>query len=305
MVDLNFLLEKCREYGKVKAAIVDARSAVAISGALDAFNQGIIEPYLIGSQSEIQQIALNNNLDISKLNIVDTDDDVAAAAKAAQMASAGEVHCLIKGSLHTDVMMHAVLQPEYKLHSRRLISSCSLVHLPSYERLVFVADMVMNIEPTLEQKVEILENAVEMARALGWKLPKVAVIAAVEVVNPKMQATVDAAIISKMADRGQIENCIVDGPLDFDIAISPESAKIKHVKSSIMGDADILLMPDLLSANALYKALVFMGKATAADVILGANVPIVITSRSDDEATRLYSVAAAALVAHSKLNKGK
>ena len=165
--------------------------------------------------------------------------------------------------------------------------------------------MVMNIEPTLEQKVEILENAVEMARALGWKLPKVAVIAAVEVVNPKMQATVDAAIISKMADRGQIENCIVDGPLDFDIAISPKSAKIKHVKSSIMGDADVLLMPDLLSANALYKALVFMGKATAADVILGANVPIVITSRSDDEATRLYSVAAAALVAHSKLNKGK
>ena len=138
-----------------------------------------------------------------------------------------------------------------------------------------------------------------MARALGWEQPKVAIIAAVEVVNLKMPATVDAAIISKMADRGQIENCIVDGPIDLDIAISPESAKIKHFKSSIMGDADILIMPDLQAANALYKEMVFMGKADAADVILGAAVPIVVTSRSDDEDTRLHSIAAAALIAHN------
>jgi phosphotransacetylase len=290
--------------GAIAAAIVDPRSAVALNGALEAYEKGILDPILVGPKAEIEQIAADNKIDISRLKIVDVVDDVAAAAKSAQMASSGVVHCLVKGSLHTDVMMHAVLQPEYNLRTKRLISSCCLMHLPTYDRLVFLADMVMNIAPTLEQKVQILENAVDMARALGWELPKVAIIAAVEVVNLKMQATVDAAIISKMADRGQIENCIVDGPIDLDIAISAVSAKIKHFKSPIMGDADILIMPDLQAANALYKEMIFMGKADAADVILGAAVPIIVTSRSDDEQTRLHSTAAAALIAHSKLKKG-
>ena len=304
MSNLDFLIEKCQSLGAIAAAIVDPRSVVALNGALEAYEKGILDPILVGPKVEIEQIAADNKLDISRLKIVDVTDDVVAAAKSAQMASSGVVHCLVKGSLHTDIMMHAVLQPEYNLRTKRLISSCCLMHLPTYERLVFLADMVMNIAPTLEQKVQILENAVDMARALGWELPKVAIIAAVEVVNLKMQATVDAAIISKMADRGQIENCIVDGPIDLDIAISAESAKIKHFKSPIMGDADILIMPDLQSANALYKEMIFMGKADAADVILGAAVPIIVTSRSDDEQTRLHSTAAAALIAHSKLKKG-
>lgn len=298
MPNLNFLIEKCQTLGRVSAGIVDPRSEVAISGALQAYTQGILEPILIGPQSEIEKIAKDNQLDISPLKIINTTDDVSAAATAAKMASNGEIHCLVKGSLHTDIMMHAVLQPEYNLRTKRLISSCCLMHLPSYNRLVFLADMVMNIAPTLEQKVQILENAVEMARALGWDKPKVAIIAAVEVVNLKMPATVDAAIIAKMADRGQIEDCIVDGPIDLDIAISPEAAKIKHFKSPIMGDADILILPDLQSANALYKEMIFMGKADAADVILGAQVPIIVTSRADDEETRLHSIAAAALIAH-------
>lgn len=298
MPNLNFLIEKCQALGRISAAIVDPRSEVAISGALHAYTQGILEPILVGPQAEIEQIAKANQLDISSLKIVNTADDISAAATCAKMASTGEVHCLVKGSLHTDIMMHAVLQPEYSLRTKRLISSCCLMHLPTYNRLVFLADMVMNIAPTLEQKVQILENAVDMARALGWNMPKVAIIAAVEVVNLKMPATVDAAIIAKMADRGQIENCIVDGPIDLDIAISPESAKIKHFKSPIMGDADILILPDLQSANALYKEMIFMGKADAADVILGAKVPIIVTSRADDEETRLHSIAAAALIAH-------
>ena len=302
MANLDFIIEKCRSLGRITAAIVDPRSAVALSGAVEAYTAGILDPILVGPQAEIKKIALDNKLDISQLKIVDTKDDVEAAAKSAQMAGSGEVHCLVKGSLHTDIMMHAIMQPEYNLRTKNLISSASLIHLPSYDRLVFLADMVINIAPTLEQKVQILENAVTMARALGWEMPKVAIIAAVEVVNLKMAATTDAAIISKMADRGQIENCIVDGPIDLDIAISPESAKIKHFKSPIMGDADILLLPDLQSANALYKALIFMGRGDAADVILGARVPIIVTSRADDEQTRLHSIAAAALMAHH--NKG-
>ena len=298
-MSLSFLVNKCKELGRIGAAIVDPRSDVALSGALQAYEEGILEPILVGPQAEIEKIAQDNNLDISKLQIIDVATSELAAAASAELASNGKVHCLVKGSLHTDILMHAVLQPEYNLRTKRLISSCCSMSLPSYERIIFLADMVMNISPTLEQKVQILENAVGMARALGWEKPKVAMITAVEVVNPKMPATLDAAIIAKMADRGQIENCIVEGPIDLDIAVSPESAKIKQFKSPIMGDADILIMPDLQAANSLYKAMVFMSKASVADVILGAAVPIVVTSRADDEQTRLDSIAAAALVAHN------
>lgn len=300
MENLDFIIEKCKQLGRLPAAVVDPRSAVSLSGAIEAYQEGILEPLLIGPEAEIKQIARDNQLDISALKIIDVKDDVAAAAKSAELAGNGTVHCLVKGSLHTDVMMHAVMQPEYNLRTHRLISSCGLIHLPSYNRLIFLADMVMNIAPTLEQKVQIIQNSVDMARALGWEKPKVAVIAAVEVVNLKIPATTDAAILSKMADRGQITDCIVDGPIDLDIAISPESAKIKHFKSPIMGDADILILPDLQSANPLYKALVFMSGGDAADVILGAKVPIIVTSRSDDEQTRIHSIAAAALIAHNK-----
>lgn len=299
MMNLDFLIDKCKQLGRLPAAVVDPRSAVSLDGAIEAYQEGILEPLLIGPEAEIKQIAADNHLDISALKIIDVKDDVAAAAKSAELAGNGMVHCLVKGSLHTDVMMHAVMQPEYKLRTQRLISSCGLIHLPSYNRLIFLADMVMNIAPTLEQKVQIIQNSVDMARALGWEKPKVAVIAAVEVVNLKIPATTDAAILSKMADRGQITDCIVDGPIDLDIAISPESAKIKHFKSPIMGDADILILPDLQSANPLYKALVFMSGGDAADVILGAKVPIIVTSRSDDEQTRIHSIAAAALIAHN------
>jgi phosphate acetyltransferase len=298
--NLDFLVKKCNSLGKIAAAVVHPCSDVALSGALKARERGVVEPVLVGPVAEINDTASKYGLDISGVRIIDSKDDVDAAAKAASLAGTGEVKLLIKGSLHTDVMMHAVMQPEYNLRTHKLISSSCLMHLPTYDRLVFIADMVINIAPTLEQKVQILENAVDFAHALGWENPKVAIIAAVETVNLKMPATVDAAIISKMADRGQITGCIVDGPIDLDIAVDPTSAQIKHFKSPIMGDADIMILPDLQSANALYKQMVFMGKADAADVILGARIPIVVTSRSDDEETRLNSIAAAALHAHYK-----
>ncbi len=296
--NLDFLVKKCNSLGKIAAAVVYPCSDVALSGALKARDCGVIEPVLVGPISEINDTALKYGFDISGIKIVDSKNDTEAAAKAASLAANGEVKLLVKGSLHTDIMMHAIMQPEYNLRTHQLISSSCLMHLPTYNRLIFIADMVINIAPTLEQKVQILENAVDFAHALGWENPKVAIIAAVETVNLKMPATVDAAIIAKMADRGQITGCIVDGPIDLDIAVDPTSAKIKHFKSQIMGDADILILPDLQSANSLYKQMIFMGKADAADVILGAKIPVVVTSRSDDEETRLNSIAAAALHAH-------
>lgn len=294
---LNFLSHRCKQLPLLTAAIVDPRNVVSLNGAVYAYQQKIVKPLLVGAKEEIRKIALNNNIDISPLEIIDARSESEAAHKSAQMAANNEVHILVKGSLHTDVMMKEILQ-QHKLRTSSILSSCCLMHLPTYERLVFLADMVMNIAPNIEQKVQILENAVYMARSLGWDMPKVAIIAAIETINLKMAATTDAAIIAKMAQRGQIANCIVDGPLDFDIAISPQSAKIKNFHSPIMGDADILLMPDLQSANSLYKEMIFMGKATAADVILGAKVPIVVTSRSDDEETRLNSIAASVLIAN-------
>jgi phosphate acetyltransferase len=303
MSKLDFLISRCKSLGRIDTAIVDPRSKEAIQGALEAYDSGIITPVFVGPKAEIKKIAKESNLDIAHIKIVDVQNDVEAAAQSAHLASVGEVHCLVKGSLHTDVMMHAVLQPEYNLRTKALISSCGLLEIPSYNRLVFLTDMVMNIMPNLEQKVQIINNAVEMARALGWNMPKVSIVSAVETVNAKIQTTLDAAVLSKMADRGQIKNCIIDGPIDLDISVSPKSAEIKHFKSQIMGDADILLLPDLEAANIMYKTLVFMANATAADVILGATIPIVVTSRSDDERTRLLSDAAAALIAHSRVEK--
>ncbi|MBP9791720.1 MAG: bifunctional enoyl-CoA hydratase/phosphate acetyltransferase [Rickettsiales bacterium] len=301
MSKLDFLIERCKSLGRITAAIVDPRSDVALTGALTSYEHGILNPVLVGPKAEIKKIAKENNINIERLKIVDAENEIEAAAKSAQLASTGEVHCLVKGSLHTDIMMHAVLQPEYNLRTTNLISSCGLLDVPSYNRLIFLTDMVMNILPTLDQKVHIINNAVEMAIALGWSMPKVSIVSAVETINPKIQTTLDAAVLSKMADRGQIKNCVIDGPIDLDISISPQSAKTKHFKSQIMGNADILLLPDLEAANIMYKTLVFMANATAADVILGAKIPIVVTSRSDDEKTRLLSDAAAALIAHSKV----
>jgi phosphotransacetylase len=299
MAKLDFILNKCQALGKIEAAVIDPRSDVALAGAIKATELGIIHPVLIGPAGEIEQIAKENNLNIAGLRIIDVPDSAAAAATAAQMAGNGEVHFLIKGSLSTETMMKAVFKSEYNLRTTQNISCCALVDLPHYDRLVFIADPAININPDLEQKVGIVKNTVAMANALGWEKPKVALVAAVEKVNPKMQLTLDAAAISKMADRGQIANCIVDGPLDLDIAISADSARIKKCHTTIMGDADILIFPDIHAANAVYKTMMFMSGGTCAVLILGARIPIVVTSRSDDEQTRIQSIAAAALVAHN------
>ncbi|MEN9391584.1 MAG: hypothetical protein RL017_882 [Pseudomonadota bacterium] len=300
MQNLDFLFKRCQEIGPITAGFVYPCSQVALSSCIEAYQQKIFTPLIIGPKASIETIASTFGLDISPLTIIDVKNEIDAAATAATLAQQQQIKCIIKGSLHTDILLHAILDNKYNLRTNALLSSCCLMHLPTYNRLIFIADMVINIAPDLAQKVHILENAVTMANSLGWKNPKVAVIAAVENINFKMPATLDAAIMAKMGDRGQIKNCIIDGPLDFDLAVSAVSAQIKQFKSPIMGDADILILPDLQAANSLYKEMVFMGGADAADVILGAKIPIVVTSRSDDARTRLNSCAAAAIIAHQQ-----
>lgn len=300
MAKLDYIIDKCRSLGAISAAIIDPRSEVALAGAIKAAQQGIIKPVFIGPKNEILEIARENDLDLSAYQLIDAADSYTAAGLAAQMASRGEVKFLVKGSLSTATMMRELFKSEYNLRSEQIISSCALVDLPAYPRLVFIADPAINIEPDLMQKAAIIQNTVKVANALGWEKPKVALVAAIETVNPKMQLTLDAAALSKMAERGQLKNCIVDGPLDMDIAVSLESAQIKQCRTSIMGDADILIYPDIHSANAVYKTMMFMSGGTCAVLIVGAKVPIVVTSRSDPEQTRIQSIAAAALLAHNQ-----
>lgn len=300
MAKLDYIIDKCQSLGAIPAAIIDPRSEVALSGAIQAAQLGIIKPVFIGPQAEILQLANDNNLDLSGFELIDAANSSAAAGLAAQLASAGEVKFLVKGSLSTATMMRELFKSEYNLRSEQIISSCALVDLPSYPRLVFIADPAINIEPDLMQKAAIIQNTVKVANTLGWEKPKVALVAAIETVNPKMQLTLDAAALSKMAERGQLKNCIVDGPLDMDIAVSVESAQIKQCQTSIMGDADILIYPDIHAANAVYKTMMFMSGGSCAVLIVGAKVPIVVTSRSDPEQTRIQSIAAAALLAHNQ-----
>ena len=299
MGKLDYIIERCQTLGPIEAAVIDPTSDVALIGAVKAAELGIIKPILVGNAAEIRKIALENNLDISSFPLVDVPDAKAAAAKSAQMAGEGKVHFLIKGSLSTATMMKAVFKAEYNLRTDKIVSSCALVDLPTYPRPIFIADPAININPDMAAKVGIIENTVAVANALGWARPKVALVAAVEKVNPKMDLTIEASAISKMAERGQIKNCIIDGPLDLDIAVSLESAQIKQCQTSIMGDADILIFHDIHAANAIYKTMMFMSGGTCAVLILGARVPIVVTSRSDPEQTRIQSIAAAAIIAHN------
>jgi phosphotransacetylase len=220
-----------------------------------------------------------------------------SAAKAAAAAGAGEVQALMKGSLHTDVLLHAAMQKEAKLRTGRLLSHCAMISVPTYARRVVISDVALNIAPDTDQKRDICQNAIGFARALGIDLPKVAVLAAVETVRTKMPATLDGAILAKMADRRQIVGGIVDGPLDLDAAVDAEAARIKHISSPVAGLADVLIVPNIEAGNMVYKNLAFMADAQTAGLVVGARVPIVLTSRADTAAARRFSAAAAALYA--------
>jgi phosphate acetyltransferase len=255
----------------------------------------LIDPILVGSERTIVALASGLRIDLSTTGIVDAPDASAAARKAVAMCREGAALGLMKGSLHTDVLMHAVLDREVGLRTARRVSHVFVIDAPAYPRPLLVTDAAINIYPTLDDKVDIAKNAIELAHALGISAPHVAILSAVETVSSKITSTLDAAALCKMADRGQIKGAILDGPLAFDTAVSAQAAAIKELVSPVAGVADVLLVPDLESGNMLAKQLEYLGGAELAGVVLGARVPIVLTSRSDSARARLASCAVAVL----------
>jgi phosphotransacetylase len=294
---LEGLIERCQTLKPMLTGVVHPCSADALAGAVEAAEAGLILPVLYGPEAEIRRIADHAGLDLGKCRIVATDGPEDSALKAAMAAGTGEVAALMKGSLHTDVLLHAVMQKEAKLRTGRLISHCVMMSVPTYARRFIVSDVALNIAPGTDQKRDICQNAIGFARALGIDLPKVAVLAAVETVRTKMPATLDGAILAKMADRGQIAGGIVDGPLDLDAAVDAEAARIKHIESPVAGMADVLIVPNIEAGNMVYKNLAFMADAQVAGLVVGARVPVILTSRADTAAARRFSAAAAVLYA--------
>jgi phosphate acetyltransferase len=283
---------------RVTCAIVHPCDTESLRGAVDAAEHGLFTPVYVAPRDKLLAVAEEAGLDLGNALIEDVPHSHAAAERAAAMAAAGDVQALMKGSLHTDEVIKAVLsRPE--LRTKRRMSHVFRFDVPTYHKPLLVTDAALNIAPTLEEKMHILQNAIDMARVLGVAQPKVAILAAVESVNPKMIATLDAAALCKMVDRGQITGGIVDGPLAFDNAISIEAARTKGIVSPVAGDPDILLVPDLISGNILAKQLEYLGGAMGSGVVLGARVPIALTSRADGATARLASAALAVLLAHS------
>jgi phosphate acetyltransferase len=295
------LIAQCRDAPRVPLAVVSPTTEVALAGALEAEKAGLVEPILVGPEVEIRALAAKLGLDVSSAHarFVEARDDEDAARKGVALCREGTARALMKGSLHTDVLMHAVLEGAGGLRTARRVSHVFVIDAPAYPRPLLVTDAAINIYPTLDDKVDIVKNAIELAHALGIALPNVAILSAVETVNPKIASTLDAAALCKMADRKQITGAVIDGPLAFDTAVSAEAAAIKLLVSPVAGVADILVVPDLESGNMLAKQLEYLGGAELAGVVLGARVPIVLTSRADSARSRLASCAVAALSARA------
>ena len=285
-------------------AIVHPVEPNAVAGAVEAARANLVVPFLIGPETRIRAAAEAAGVVIDQFELIATEHSAAAAQIAAQMAHEGKVHALMKGSLHTDKFLHPILAAENNLRTDRRLSHIFLEDVPSYPKLLLITDGAINIAPDLEAKKEIVENAVEMAHALGIATPRVAVLSAVEVVNPRIPSTLDAAALCKMAERGQIKGAIIDGPLAFDNAVSALAAKIKHIDSDVAGQADILLAPDLDAGNMISKQLEYLASAEAAGIVMGARVPIILTSRADSAQNRMASCAVAAMV-HAARHPGE
>ena len=284
----------------VPTAVVHPCDRDALLGPLEAARRGLIVPILVGPEAKIRAVAAEHGIDLGGARIVPVEHSHAAAAAAVGMARGGEVAALMKGSLHTDELMGAVVSREGGLRTGRRISHVFVMDVPAYPRLLLVTDAAVNIAPDVLTKADIAQNAIDLAHVLGIGEPRVAVLAAVESVNPSMQATVDAAMLCTMADRGQITGGVVDGPLAFDNAVSEEAARIKRIVSPVAGRADILLVPDLEAGNMVAKQLQYLAGADSAGIVLGARVPIVLTSRADTVRTRLASAAVMKLAAEAR-----
>ena len=294
------LLERCKKLEPISTAVAHPCEQTALEGAIDAAAKGLIKPILVGPEAKIREIAAKHNIDLGHTPIVDAPHSHASAAKAVELVRQGQAEILMKGSLHSDEILAAVVAKETGLRTGRRISHVFIMDVPTYHKVLIVTDAAINIAPALEDKVHIIQNAIDLATSLGLARPKVAILAAVETVNPKMPSTIDAAALCKMADRGQITGGILDGPLAFDNAISVEAAKIKGIKSEVAGDPDILLVPDLEAGNMLAKQLSFLANADSAGLVLGARVPIILTSRADSVRSRIASCAVATLAAHAR-----
>ena len=294
------ILRACKRLPAVVTAVVHPCDASSLTAVMDAAEANLIRPILVGPAERIRRVASESGLDITGFRIEDTPHSHASAQRAVELVREGKAEVLMKGSLHTDELMGAVVSSTTGLRTGRQISHVFVMDVPTYPKALFVTDAAINIYPTLEQKVDIVQNAIDLAHALRIPCPKVAILSAVETVTPKIHSTLEAAALCKMADRGQITGAILDGPLAMDNAISKEAAEIKNIKSAVAGDADILLVPDLEAGNILAKQLTFMANADAAGIVLGARVPIILTSRADNLHTRMASCAVAVILAHSR-----
>jgi phosphotransacetylase len=297
------LLARCKSLEPIPTAVVYPLEATALSGAIEAGKQGLIVPLLVGPAAGIRETAKSSSLSLDNTEIVDVPDSQAAATRAVELTREGRVEILMKGSLHTDELMSAIVARDRGLRTARRISHAFVMDVPTYHKVLIVTDGAVNIAPTLEDKVDICQNAIDLAISLGLEQPKVAILAAVETITSKMPATLDAAALCKMADRGQIKNGILDGPLAFDNAISKQAADTKGIRSPVAGDADILLAPDLEAGNILAKQLTFLANADSAGMVLGARVPVILTSRADSVRSKIASCAVANLVAHARRSK--
>jgi phosphotransacetylase len=294
------LIERCSHLEPVSSAVAHPCDESSLKGAIEAAEAHLIRPVLVGPEARIRSVAEQFELNIAPYRLIDTPHSHASAAKAVEIVRAGEAETLMKGSLHTDELMAEVVRKETGLRTERRISHVFVMDVPTYPKPLAVTDAAINIFPDLETKVDIVQNAIDMAHALGVACPKVAILSAVETVTPKIPSTVDAAALCKMAERGQITGGLLDGPLAFDNAISKEAAEIKGIRSEVAGDADILVVPDLEAGNMLAKQLSFLANADAAGVVLGARVPIVLTSRADTVRARMASCAIAVCLAHAR-----
>jgi phosphate acetyltransferase len=294
------LLRLCADIPPVSCAIVHPCDRDSLLGPLEAAKRGLIEPIFVGPERKIRAVAEAEKVDLSPYRLVSTEHSQEAAQVAVAMVRKGEAESLMKGSLHTDELMSAVVPSATGLRTARRISHSFVVDVPAYPRLLLVTDAAINIAPTAKDKVDIVQNAIDLAHVLGIEQPRVAILAAVETVNPDMQSTVDAAMLCKMADRGQIAGGVLDGPLAFDNAVSEEAVKIKKIVSPVAGKADILLVPDLEAGNILAKQLQYLAGADSAGIVLGTRAPIVLTSRADSVRTRLASTAVMKLVVNAK-----
>jgi len=294
------LIERCQALAPTPTAVAHPCDQSSLEGALQAARLGLIAPILVGPTARILAVAEAGGLDLTGIPIVDAPFSVASAEMAVQLVREGKAEALMKGSLHTDELMGAVVKSGTGLRTARRVSHCFVMDVPGHEDALIITDAAVNIAPTLEVKADILQNAIDLAHALHIDEVRVAVLSAMETVNPKVPSTLDAAALCKMMDRGQVTGALIDGPLALDNAIDPEAARVKGIKSPVAGRANVLLVPDLEAGNMLAKSLSFLAGADTAGIVLGARVPIILPSRADSLIARLASCAVAALVAQAR-----